>query len=510
MKQIFISFSLLFLVVMFFPAKVFSQPSIAWQRSIGTVNGDNALQLFKDPQGDLIVIGAEPHQDFTGNYRDYLTIVKLDPQGNEMWKTYHDVAFELFNPPVSYAIGPHFFTEEFEQKLISLVVTINNQVYLAKFLEDSGDFYTYEQISSSLIEVKPNNDKVYAVTQCSNIPACYGPDSLTVQKFDPTPDSIIFNPIQWTYGMKQNIRTTPIQGHYDFDGQDIKEDSLGNVYLLVQIERWDFQFCTDCNDVFVDAWCEVFKFSPSGELLKHQRIVTSKAVVSVMRFVSFEEGEMIIRVDDINAANTAIITSIYHVDSDLKITKTVKLDRQYIYVSADSVGDLYTCTNVYGQADPNIHGESDVLISRFNADGMLQWKSYLGGTSYEWPRGLVLMNDDDLVFLANTSSTDFDVEHNSGDQDMWVVRLSENTTSTNNVESVEVLNVYPNPVSDVLHVLNVGDISRLELYDLFGRLLRTVQVNSVEAKMDVSDIPSGSYVVKGQGKKIRIGRVVVK
>lgn len=444
------------------------------------------------------MIGSEPHQDFTGNFRDYLTVVKLDPDGNQVWKTYHDVAFETFNPPYDYAIGGHFFTEEFGEKLLDLVVSINNETLLLKLLENTGAYYTYEQISSPLIDVKPNNDKVYAVTQCSLSAACYGPDSLTVQKFDPTPDSIIFNPIKWTYGVKQNIRTAPIQGHYDFDGQDIREDSLGNVYLLVQIERWDFQFCTDCGDAFIDAWCEVFKLSPQGQLLKHQRIVTSRAVVSSMSFVSFNEDEMIIRVDDINTSNTAIITSVYHVDSELKVTKTVKLDRQYLYIAADATGNLFTSTNIYDQNDPNIHGESDVLISKFNAEGLLQWKSYLGGSAFEWPRGLVLTNDHDLVFLANTQSTDFDVEHNNGGQDMWVVRLRENTTSTDPVSVAGKLDVYPNPVSDDLHLFNLHDISRLEVYDLYGRLLKTIEVNRDHVHVDVSDLPSGSYVVRGQ------------
>ncbi|HEX5112916.1 MAG TPA: hypothetical protein VFV79_08720, partial [Saprospiraceae bacterium] len=369
MKPIFTRFFLLLSFSFFAPLLLTAQPGIDWQQSIGTVNSDNALQIFKDPAGDLILIGSEPHQDFAGNYRDYLTVVKLDPNGNEIWKSYHDIAFELFNPPYDYSIGSHFFTEEWGEHLLNLVVSINGNFYLIKLLESSGAFFTYEQISSPLIDVRPNNDKVYAVIQCSYSAACYGPDSLTVQKFDPTPDSIIFNPIKWTYGVKQNIRTASIQGHYDFDGQDIREDSAGNVYLLVQIERWDFQFCTDCNDAFVDAWCEVFKFSPEGELLKHQKLVTSKAVVSLMSFVSFDEGEMIIRVDDINAANTAIVTSVYHVNSNLDITRTVKLDRQYVAVTADEDGNLLTCTNIYDPNNPDIHGEADVLVSKFNVDG---------------------------------------------------------------------------------------------------------------------------------------------
>ena len=493
-----------------FFSNISAQPSIAWQQSIGTVNGDNALQLFKDPQGDMIIIGSELHQDFTGNYRDYLTTVKMDPEGNEIWKTYHDIAFDLFNPPVDYTIGDHFFTEEFGEKLMNLVVSINNQVYLAKFLENSGAFYTYEPIPSPLIDVKPNNDKVYAITECSHIGSCYGPDSLIVQKFDPTPDSIIFNPIKWTYTVKQNIRTAPIQGHYDFEGQDIREDSAGNVYLLIQIERWDFQFCTDCSDAFVDAWCEVFKFSPQGQFLGHKRIVTSKAVVSAMRFVTFDEGEMIIRVDDINASNTAIVSSIYHVDPDLTITKTIKFDRQYLYISTDADGNLFTCTNIFGQGDPNIHGGTDVLVSRFNADGVLQWKSYLGGSNFEWPRGLVVNGEDDLIFLANTLSADFDVEENNGDQDMWVVRLAENTSATDPLTAAGSLDFYPNPASDVLHISNVEDIHRLELYDLYGRLIKAITVESNLINIDISSLPPGSYIIQGESRgEVRTGKVII-
>jgi len=278
----------------------------------------------------------------------------------------------------------------------------------------------------------------------------------------------------------------------------------------VQIERWDFQFCTDCNDAFVDAWCEVFKFSPQGVLLKHQRIVTSRAVVSAMRFVSFDEGEMIIRIDDINASNTAIITSVYHVDSDLNITKTVKLDRQYLYVAAGEEGELLTSTNIYDPANPDIHGESDVLISKFNGNGVLQWKSYYGGSSFEWPHGLALTGDD-LVFLASTGSTDFDVENNNGGQDMWVVRLTENTTAADPVFNPRSLDIYPNPVSDELHIFNLTGKTEIELIDLQGRILKTMQADQDKININVTDLPSGSYVVRARSdKQVKIAKVVIK
>ena len=225
-------------ILFILPGFVSAQQDIAWQKSVGTPFGDSAIKLFQDQSGNLVMLGLESHEDFTGTFRQYLVMVKMDQQGNEIWKKYHDVAFETFNPPVDYYIGDHFFTEEFGEHLVNLVLGINNRTLLYKFIESTGDFFYAEEIQTPVIDLKPNNDKVYALTQCSHQLACYGPDSLIVQKFDPTPDSILFNPIRWTFELKQNIRTAPIQGHYDFDLEEIREDSAGNVYLLVQIVQF--------------------------------------------------------------------------------------------------------------------------------------------------------------------------------------------------------------------------------------------------------------------------------
>lgn len=486
---------------------VTGQPSIAWQRSIGTEQSDTALKLFPDRDGNLIVIGSEPHQDFTGNFRDYMVILKLDPDGNEIWKTYHDVAFETFNPPLDYSLGAHFFTEEFGEKLINLVVSINNRSLLLKLLESNGQYFYYEDIASPLIDVQSNNDKVYAVTQCSYQFACYGPDSLIVQKFDQTPDSLIFNPIKWTYETRQNIRTAPIQGHYDFDGQDIREDSAGNVYLLIQIERWDFQFCTDCNDAFIDAWCEVFKFSPQGVLLRHQKIMTSKAVVSGMSFVAFDDDGMIIRVDDINASNTAIVSSVFHVNPELQVTKTIKLDRQYIFIGADEENNLYTCTNLYDPNDPDIHGESDILVAKFDDAGVLQWKKNFGGSGFEWPRGLIVA-EDDLVILGNTQSNDFDVVTNLGGQDIWLVDLSETSASGGPTKDITEVVVCPNPVHDQFQILGLSNAAQLEVFDVNGKEIRSMTIQP-GGFISIKDIPTGLYWIRVRSDDgVMTGRVV--
>ena len=502
-------YTLLFPVLFILPVFVAAQQEIVWQKSIGTPSGDTSVKLFKDRSGNLVVLGLEPHEDFTGNFRQYLVLVKMDQDGNELWKQYHDVAFNTFSPPLDYSIGDHFFTDEFGEQLINLVVSINNRTMLYKIVESTGDFYYAEDIVSPIIDVKQNNDRVYALTQCSYQLACYGPDSLIVQKFDTTPDSFIFNPIKWTFEMKQNIRTTPIQGHYDFDLQEIREDSAGNVYLLVQIERWDFQFCTDCNDAFIDAWCEVFRFSPEGELVKHKRIVTSRAVVSTMRFVSFSEDEMLVRVDDINASNTALISSLYHVTPDLEVTKTVKLDRQYQFIEQGTDQKLYTFTNIYDPTNPDLYGESDVLVSVFNEEGVRQWKKNYGGSGFEWPRGFVTVDNNEIVFLANTYSADFDVAENLGDQDMWLVRLGENTTGEKPVSDFKTIAIYPNPAGDYIYIHGLTGNADIQVIDMHGRVVTSFLQINVQEFLDINSLSAGIYVIRAtQASEVFIGQFI--
>ncbi len=483
--------------------KVSAQPAIAWQKSYGTIYSDETLQLFADEEGNSIVIGTETHEDFIGIPRQYMLTAKLDKEGNELWKTYHDVAFETFNPPLNFGLGRHFFTYEFGHKILNMVIGLNNQAILYKLYDSTGVYYSFETLSGSVIDVRPNMDRALATVQCSFQQACYGPDSLTVQSLDftPDPDSMLFDPVKWTTGMKQNFRTTPIQGHYDFSAQDIRQDSAGNVYLLVQIIRWDFQFCTDCNDRYVDSWCEVFKFSPDGQFLKHKQIKVATAPVSSMGFVSFDEGNMVVRLDDINPQGNAVITSIYFLDQDLNVKKSFPMDRQYPYLAADASNNIFGGAFNSDPNDPDIHGQSDVYLAAFSNAGQFLWKHNYGGTDYDFIRGLAVDLDGEVTFAANTQSHDFDVAFNNGYQDIWVAHLSEHATSTDHPGEAPSMAMYPNPTSGVITIQGTEENMQLSLFDLQGSLIKSMYASEGTTDINLSDLPNGMYLMQVENGK---------
>ncbi|MDQ3017389.1 MAG: T9SS type A sorting domain-containing protein, partial [Bacteroidota bacterium] len=288
-----------------------------------------------------------------------------------------------------------------------------------------------------------------------------------VEKINPIPDSV-FNFVDWRFEIKQNFRTNPIQGHYDFDNNDVTMDEDGNVYLLTQIERWDFQFCTDCGDAFVDAFCEIFKFDTNGLLVKHVKLKTSKAVVSGMEFLKCADGDIVVRLNDINASNTAILTTVYRLDYDLSLEKEFTMDQFYNHLVVDENLNVIACTNVYDPNDPNIKGASDAVVTKYNKDGMFQWKSYYGGTSFDFPRGAVMTSEGGIVFLANTSSTDFDIAENYGSQDIWVVKLTEGTTGNEDLGEEKIF-IFPNPTADYIHIASNTAVFKMRIVDLLGK-----------------------------------------
>ncbi len=473
-----------------------AQTNIEWQKSIGTPFHDNALQIFPDEKGNIIVIGKETHADFAGNIREYMMVVKFNADGQEIWKTYHDVAFNVFNAPVDYGIGDHFYTEEFGDTLLNLIITIQGRVLQYKILDHSGQYYFYEETLSDIMDVNRENEKVYAKVLCSIQQSCYGPDSLVVQRFDLSPDSLIFDPVVWTFEMKQNFRTAPVQGYYEFDIQEIREDAQGNTYLLVQIEKWEFQFCTDCASAFIDAWCEVFKFDAEGNFLDHLNIKTTRAVVSGMRFIQLDDESITIQVNDINAAGTKLLTTICRISHDLTIQDKFEMEEAYNLIRVDAEGNLVTCKNIFDAADPQIKGLSDILVTKFDRNGNFIEQAYLGGSSWDYPHDLTVTDDGAIYFLANTESTDFDITETFGGQDIWLVKLTEDgaTRVDSDLPGVS-LSVFPNPCTDHFNITADEQLNVL-VYDMMGKEVLRQQVNP-SGQIEVKMLPAGTYVLRG-------------
>ncbi|HDO27554.1 MAG TPA: T9SS type A sorting domain-containing protein, partial [Bacteroidetes bacterium] len=55
--------------------------------------------------------------------------------------------------------------------------------------------------------------------------------------------------------------------------------------------------------------------------------------------------------------------------------------------------------------------------------------------------------------------------------------------------------MYPNPVTNKLTISGVNDVNRIEIFDISGRVVKSVEVASEKVSMNLSDLQSGVYII---------------
>jgi hypothetical protein len=103
-----------------------------------------------------------------------------------------------------------------------------------------------------------------------------------------------------------------------------------------------------------------------------------------------------------------------------------------------------------------------------------------------------------------------------GNLTQYVFELTvEMPLGTNEVSiNMKTIVLYPNPAEAVIHISNPQRIvlDKLSVYDMDGRLVRTINLNGIESEknIDVSDLASAAYLVIIQGEKGSITKRLIK
>lgn len=69
------------------------------------------------------------------------------------------------------------------------------------------------------------------------------------------------------------------------------------------------------------------------------------------------------------------------------------------------------------------------------------------------------------------------------------------TTSIFDVKAEFAYSMYPNPANDFLTVANTADVSQVDIYDVTGKMVMTVNVASENVTLNVSDLNTGMYII---------------
>ena len=130
--------------------------------------------------------------------------------------------------------------------------------------------------------------------------------------------------------------------------------------------------------------------------------------------------------------------------------------------------------SVYGYAPSD--SRWNWLGSTASQDGngaLIDTDNFFGAGATSWTDVSTLVTDPDFTFMIGGTGTQ---------------------ASINESEMIE-LSVYPNPVIDVMQINTAEKVTQVNIFSVNGQKVNTI-VNPQGNKVDVSDLPSGTYVVE--------------
>ena len=154
------------------------------------------------------------------------------------------------------------------------------------------------------------------------------------------------------------------------------------------------------------------------------------------------------------------------------------------------------------------HGDVDFWIVKLNSLGFVSWQKTLGGTITDWGRSIQQTTDGGFIVTGNARSNNNNVTNNPYGDSFWLVKLSPETLSNNDFNDKLKVTFYPNPIKDFLNFKTEHNITKVEVYDIAGRIVSSNSVS--ENKIDLSELKTGNYILKLYTEKGIINTKIIK
>jgi hypothetical protein len=169
------------------------------------------------------------------------------------------------------------------------------------------------------------------------------------------------------------------------------------------------------------------------------------------------------------------------------------------------------------------HGGSDAWVVKLNSSGDIEWQKCLGGTGDEYVNSIKQTSDGGFIVAGCTKSNDGDVLGNHGNDDSWVVKLTNEPDRINEIENYNLLSIYPNPFTEnaIITFDNPkNEKYRLLIIDVTGKVVMEInEIYGNTVEIDGSNLSAGVYVFEltcdqcilsgKEGEKLFRGRFVV-
>ena len=156
------------------------------------------------------------------------------------------------------------------------------------------------------------------------------------------------------------------------------------------------------------------------------------------------------------------------------------------------------CNVPTGLAATDIQGES-ITITWDNDPNVSSWNVQYRPEGGQLSTASTQTNSYTLTGLTNSTTYQIQVQANCGDGNLsdWTQAINVTTTGIENWLDNSVA-LYPNPAKEYVDIRVNGDlnVTMMEVYDVYGKLINTVNVVENPTRINVSNLADGMYFVR--------------
>lgn len=468
----------------FFVAKVLANGSLGWRNSLsGTLFGsdDEANSIKLDNAGNVYVSGFIKN---SGTSSD-ISIIKFNASGVQQWSVIYDGLAHESDKSYSMHVdgtGNVYLTGKTD---IDATWQVNDEVFTAKYSTAGALLWskTYTGVGNGLdkgqfIHVSSTGN-VYVVGKIQ----ANGNDNVLAIKYDNTGTQVWALPVDISGG-NDKVNDFALDTNENLIVCGSAETTLNgsdhNAFTILINSAGALQWQHVNGNSGIDLDENIALFSDNTNIYVAQNIDTDGGI----------NENMSVQVQQYD--NAGVLANTYSYASSLP---TVADD-----ILIDNYGTPLVLAHINTAFPSDIHYSMNIL--KVNSTACVMLESF--STSDSIDVGNV------FTFLPNQLFIGGSTWHFAEQRNAMVVKY--NFTDTQGVTdfSEESASIYPNPFTSSVQFNSTEEILRIGVYNIQGELVETVFPNKKSGVIDLSHLPTGAYVMLGQGKQSLFTKQLIK
>lgn len=352
--------------------------NLQWSKTYGGTDDEKAYKIIQTNDGGFALIGYTSSNDedvSTNNGLDDIWLIKTDVSGNIQWEK-------------SYGFSG-------SDKAFSIIQTSDNGFFVSGILDVSASSGDGNDKNSNTqkhaggdywgLKLDANGTKIWRR---------YFGGSFTDSAYDAVETSdngfILIGSSD-----SDDVDITNSKGDYDFWA--VKVDVNGN-------QVWEKSF----GGSQIDEARSITKTSDGNYLIVGESrsndtdITNSKGAADIWLIKISEVGNLIWQ--------KSYGGSSFDVSRDI----TPTIDNGYVIVGSSRSQDVDVDTN---------QGQNDVWVLKVDSSGDLKWQKSFGGTDIDFAYSAVELNDESIIIVGESNSSDIDIIENKGFSDLLIAKI---------------------------------------------------------------------------------------